>query len=77
MLDVGIVTTDSSAWYFPVVIVSRKDKKKRFCVYYAALNQRMKPDHWTIPKIPEIFDEVEGRNYSPPWANSEGIFSSV
>ena len=60
MLEAGIITPATSAWSFPIVIVSKKDGKPRFCVDYRSLNQRMKPDRWPIPRIQEIFDDLEG-----------------
>ena len=63
MLEAGIITPSSSAWSFPVVIVSKKDGNPRFCVDYCTLNQRMKADRWPLPKIEEIFDDLEGTAY--------------
>ena len=60
MLEAGIITPSSSAWSFPVVIVSKKDGNPRFCVDYRTLNQSMKADRWPLPKIEEIFDDLEG-----------------
>lgn len=60
MLKAGIITPTSSAWSFPVVIATRKDGKPRFCVDYRVLDQRMKGDRFSLPKIQEIFDESAG-----------------
>ena len=78
MLEAGIITPSISAWSVPVVIVE-KDGNPRFCVYYRTLNQRMKADRWPLPKIEEIFDDLEGSAYFTSldfqWllANSDGI----
>ena len=41
MPDAGIITPSSSAWYFSVVIVSKKDGNPRSCVDNRTLNQRI------------------------------------
>lgn len=60
MLKAGIITPASSAGYFFVVIVIRKDVITRFCVENRILNPKMKADRWALPKIEEIFDDLKG-----------------
>ena len=60
MLEAGIITPSSSAWSYPVVIVSEKHRDPRFCVEYRTINQRIKADRWTLPKMEEILDDLEG-----------------
>ena len=60
MLEAGIITPAVSAWCFPVVIASKKDGRPRFCVDYRALNKVMKADRWPLPKIEEMFDDLQG-----------------
>lgn len=59
MLDAGIITPSRSAWSFPIVIVSKEDRKPRFCVDYRTINQKIKADRWLLPMIEEIFDDIE------------------
>ena len=59
MLEAGIITPAVSAWYFSVVIASKKDGRPRFCVDYRALNKVMKADLWPLLKIEDIFDELQ------------------
>lgn len=63
MLDAGRITPSSCAWSFPVVMISKKDGKSRFCVDYRALNTKMKLNRWLLPKVTEIFDNLEGSGY--------------
>lgn len=58
MLEAGIITPSNSVWSFSVVIASKKDGELRFCVDYRTLNQKMKADHWSLPKIEVIFDDL-------------------
>lgn len=60
MEKAGIITPSVSAWSFPVVIATKKDGKPRFCVDYRLLNKVMKADKWPLPKMEEIFDDLEG-----------------
>ena len=60
LLDAGIIVPVSSAWSFPVVIASKKDGTPRFCVDYRSLNRVMKADRWPLPRIEEIFDDLQG-----------------
>ena len=60
MLEAGIINPSISAWYFPIVIKSKKYGKPRFCVDYCTLNRRMKANRCPLPKIEEIFDDLEG-----------------
>lgn len=50
-----------SDWYLQIVIETKKDGKPRFCVYYRALNSQMRPYSWPLPKLEEIFDDLQGR----------------
>ena len=60
MLKAGIITRIESAWTSPVVIVTKKDGSPRFCVDYRRLNAIMKRDRWPMPRVDEIFDEING-----------------
>lgn len=37
-----------------------EEGRARLCVAYSALNHKMNADRWPVPKIQEIFDELEG-----------------
>ena len=60
MHKAGIISPSAAAWSFPVVIATKKDGKLRFCVDYRALNRVMKADNWPLPKMEEMFDDLEG-----------------
>ena len=60
MLSAGTITPCTSAWSFPILIGTKKNRKPRFCVEYRALNQVLKYYLWPLPKIEMISDDLEG-----------------
>jgi len=63
MLEAGIVRPSDSPWCFPVVLVTKKNGKTRFCVDYRQLNKVTKADAYPLPLIDEIFDALHGTKY--------------
>lgn len=62
MLDCGIVKESSSPYASPIVIVKKKSGEKRLCVDYRALNNRTKRDHYPLPRVEDLLDELSGHN---------------
>ncbi|GKT35480.1 uncharacterized protein DEA37_0008956, partial [Aduncisulcus paluster] len=50
-----------SPFYSPVVIVPKKNGKKRLCIDYRVLNSITVPFQFPLPRIDEILDSLEGR----------------
>src|SRR5439155_14218524 len=63
MLKAGIIEKSRSPWAFPVVIVSKKNGKKRLCVNYKKLNEVTKTDGFPMPLIEEIFNSLQGAKW--------------
>lgn len=59
MLKAGLITPASWARPFPFV-VTRKDRKTRFCVDYCVLNWKLKLDRFLLPTFQEFFDVFVG-----------------
>lgn len=59
LLDAGIIVPSSCAWFFPVVIASKKDGTPRICVNYRSLTGVMKADGWPLPRNEEILDNFQ------------------
>ena len=47
-------------WVSPMVLVKKKNGKIRVCIDYRALNKRIQKDHFPLPFINIILDEVAG-----------------
>ncbi|CAG4966949.1 unnamed protein product [Colias eurytheme] len=60
MLDCGIVKESSSPYASPIVLVRKKSGERRMCVDYRALNSRTKRDHYPLPRVEDLLDQLAG-----------------
>jgi len=52
-----------SRWVSPLVIVPKKNGKWRVCVEYRALNKATHRDHFPLPFIDQVLDNLVGKKY--------------
>ena len=60
MLKDGVIRPSNSPWASPCLIVPKKDGSQRFCVNYKKLNASTVKDAYPLPKIREIFYQLNG-----------------
>lgn len=63
MLKNNIIEPSTSNFSSPIVLVSKKDGSKRFCVDYRNLNKITIKDNYPLPRIDDIIDSLNGSNY--------------
>ena len=60
MLDVGAIRHSNSPWASPVVLVCKKDRSLRFCIDLRKLNARTIKDAYSLPRIEDALDSLNG-----------------
>ncbi|XP_040384740.1 uncharacterized protein LOC121055750 [Oryza brachyantha] len=56
----GYIQPSTSPWGAPVIFVEKKDKTKRMCVDYRALNDVTIKNKYPLPRIDDLFDQLKG-----------------
>ncbi|WVZ76068.1 LOW QUALITY PROTEIN: hypothetical protein U9M48_024070 [Paspalum notatum var. saurae] len=61
LLAKGYIRPSSFPWAFPVLLVEKKDtNEKRICVDYRALNEVTIKNKYPLPRIDDLFDQLQG-----------------
>ena len=64
LLKAGFIYPISdSEWVSPLVIVPKKNGKWRICVDYRALNKATQKDHFPLPFIDQVLDNLAGKKF--------------
>ena len=63
MLEIGAIRKLSSPWPSAVVLVRKKDGSLRFCIDLRHLNNRTVKDAYSLPRIEETLDCLDGANF--------------
>ncbi|GJS78249.1 putative reverse transcriptase domain-containing protein [Tanacetum coccineum] len=63
LLDKGFIRPSSSPWGAPILFVKKKDGLKRMCVDYRELNKVTVKNRYPLPRIDDLFDQLQGANY--------------
>ncbi|GJS18433.1 putative reverse transcriptase domain-containing protein [Tanacetum coccineum] len=58
--DKGFIRPSWSPWGAPVLFVKKKDGSLRMCVDYRELNKLTVKNHYPLPRIDDIFDQLQG-----------------
>ena len=59
-LQKGLIRPRSSPWGAPILFVEKKDKSQRLVTDYRAINEQTIKNKYPLPKISELFDQLEG-----------------
>ena len=65
LLAKGFIRPSRSPRASPVLFVEKKDKSKRLCVDYRALNQVTIKNKYPLPRIEVLFEQLRGVRCSP------------
>nr|GFC60613.1 putative reverse transcriptase domain-containing protein [Tanacetum cinerariifolium] len=58
--DKGFIRPSSSPWGAPVLFVKKKDGSFRMCIDYRELNKLIIKNHYPLPRIDDMFDQLQG-----------------
>ncbi|GJV05982.1 putative reverse transcriptase domain-containing protein [Tanacetum coccineum] len=56
----GFIGPSSSPWGAPVLFVKKKDGSFRMCIDYRELNKLTVKNHYPLPRIDDLFDQLQG-----------------
>src|SRR5688500_6494575 len=59
----GYICSSSSPWGAPVLFVTKKDGSLRMCIDYRSLNEVTIKNKYPLPRIDDLFDQLQGTNY--------------
>jgi hypothetical protein len=63
LLKSGLIQPSKSQWTSPVVVVEKKNGKKRLCVDYRKLNSVTKKNNYPLPRIDDMLETLEGSRW--------------
>ncbi|GJV92818.1 reverse transcriptase domain-containing protein [Tanacetum coccineum] len=58
--DKGFIRPSSSPWGAPILFVKKKDGSFRMCIDYRELNKLTVKNHYPLPRINDLFDQLQG-----------------
>ncbi|GBM45318.1 Retrovirus-related Pol polyprotein from transposon 297 [Araneus ventricosus] len=63
MVDNGIIEESSGPWASPIVLLKKTDGSTRFCVDYRKLNEITIKDSYSLPRIDDTLDALNGSQW--------------
>jgi hypothetical protein len=59
----GYIRPSSSPWGAPVLFITKKDGSMRMCIDYRSLNEVTIKNKYSLPRIDDLFDQLQGAKY--------------
>ena len=63
LLEAGVIRNSHSSWSAPIIVVLKGDGGKHLIIDYRALNKVTRKFVWPIPKVEDIFSQLNGAKY--------------
>nr|XP_043638012.1 uncharacterized protein LOC122609015 [Erigeron canadensis] len=63
LLSKGFIRPSSSPWGTPILFVKKKDGSMRMCIDYRELNKLTIKNRYPLPRIDDLFDQLQGASY--------------
>lgn len=63
LLDMGFIRPSINPFASSVVLVKKKDGTMRMCIDYRLLNTKTIKNHYPIPRVDKLIDELHGSKY--------------
>ena len=63
LLEAGVIKNSHSSWSAPIIVVLKGDGGKCLVIDYRALNKVTKKFVWSMPKVEDIFSQLNGAKY--------------
>ena len=63
LLEAGVIRNSHSSWLAPIIVVPKGDGGKHLIIDYRALNKVTRKFIWPMPKVEDIFSQLNGSKY--------------
>ena len=63
LLEAGVIRNSHSSWSAPIIVVLKIDGGKHLVIDYRALNKVTRKFVWPMPKVEDIFSQLNGAKY--------------
>ena len=63
LLEAGVIRNRHSSWSVPIIVVPKGDGGKHLIIDYRALNKVTRKFIWPMPKVEDIFSQLNGVKY--------------
>nr|GEU87816.1 putative reverse transcriptase domain-containing protein [Tanacetum cinerariifolium] len=60
LADRGFIRPSTSPWGAPVLFFKKKDRSFRMCIDYRELNKLNVKNHYPLPRIDDLFNQIQG-----------------